>query len=264
MKGNILARATSAVVIGALALLVPGGSVSAQRGSESPTKAQHRSVKGAQQRNRRPADARSGRQARLPQDQQRQRVDLERQRTTQFREHLRDHDTIARQRAEALRQQNRLAHYRFQQRYDERLRQERRRLEARRAYDYYRDPYVYTPLTYRYARGGTYYQTNRYGANMLRQALNYGYAEGYRAGQADRSDRWRFGYEDSYAYLDANYGYPGYYVDQSEYNYYFREGFRRGYEDGYYGRHQYGRVSGTTLALLATVVAGIIVLEAID
>ena len=73
--------------------------------------------------------------------------------------------------------------------------------------------------------------------------MNYGYDEGFRSGQADRQDRWRSSYQDSYAYQDANYGYNGFYVDQDQYNYYFREGFRRGYEDGYRHRYQYGRYS---------------------
>ena len=75
---------------------------------------------------------------------------------------------------------------------------------------------------------------------MLRQAVNYGYEEGFAAGQADRQDRWAFNYQDSYAYQDGNYGYGGFYVERDDYNYYFREGFRRGYEDGYYGRYRYG------------------------
>jgi hypothetical protein len=45
-------------------------------------------------------------------------------------------------------------------------------------------------------------------------------------------------YRDCYAYQDANFGYDGYYEDQGAYNHYFREGFRRGYEDGYYSRYQ--------------------------
>ena len=95
---------------------------------------------------------------------------------------------------------------------------------------------------YRYNRGGKYYQTNEYGAKWLRQAVKYGYEEGFRAGKADRDDRWRGGsYKDSYAYRDANYGYNGYYVNRSDYNYDSREGFRRGYEDGYNSRYQYGR-----------------------
>ena len=73
--------------------------------------------------------------------------------------------------------------------------------------------------------------------------MNYGYNEGFRAGLADRQDHWASGYQDSYAYQDANYGYSGYYIDQEDYNFYFREGFTRGYEDGYNSRHQYGSYS---------------------
>lgn len=43
----------------------------------------------------------------------------------------------------------------------------------------------------------------------------------------------------------------------------FREGFRRGYEDGYGRRHKYGSVSNGKVAILAAVVAGIIVYELI-
>jgi hypothetical protein len=80
-------------------------------------------------------------------------------------------------------------------------------------------------------------------ASVIGVIVYYGYEQGFRSGQADRQDRWQSGYQDSYAYQDANYGYGRYYVDQSDYNYYFREGFRRGYEDGYDSRHQYGRYS---------------------
>jgi hypothetical protein len=31
--------------------------------------------------------------------------------------------------------------------------------------------------------------------------------------------------------MDANYGYDDYWEDQDAYNYYFRQGFERGYED---------------------------------
>jgi hypothetical protein len=43
-------------------------------------------------------------------------------------------------------------------------------------------------IDYRYSRGGSYYETNRYGAQMLRRAVNNGYEEGFWAGQADRED----------------------------------------------------------------------------
>jgi hypothetical protein len=93
-------------------------------------------------------------------------------------------------------------------------------------YDYYNDPFYYTGPSYRYRRGDQYYTTNDIGIGTLKQALNQGYKEGYRAGRADHEDRWRFDPRSSFAYQDANFGYDGRYVAQDEYNYYFREGFR--------------------------------------
>lgn len=116
----------------------------------------------------------------------------------------------------------------------------------------------YGPYNYRYYRNGNYYETNQYGAELLRQAVNYGYDEGFRAGQADREDGWRQDYQDSYAYQDATYGYNGYYVDLAEYQYYFREGFRRGYEDGFYGRYQYGRYSNGAYSILGAILQQIL------
>jgi hypothetical protein len=156
-----------------------------------------------------------------------------------------------------------MAQYRFQQQYLQRLRQQELNLRNARSYNYGRDPYFYTPPSYRYSRGGTYYETNEYGASLLRQAVNNGYEEGFRAGQADRQDHWRYNFEDSYAYRDANYGYGGYYVERDDYNYYFREGFRRGYEDGYYNRYQYGRSSNGKYIILGAVLGTILILEAL-
>src|SRR5262249_33490322 len=94
---------------------------------------------------------------------------------------------------------------------------------------------------------------NRYGADMLRRAVNLGYEEGYRAGIADREDGWTFDYQSLDAFEDATYGYDGYYVDLAEYQYYFSEGFRRGYEDGYYGRYEYGAYSNGSYNILGNV-----------
>ena len=98
---------------------------------------------------------------------------------------------------------------------------------------------------------------------MLRQAVNYGYEQGFRAGQADRQDRWRSNYQDSYAYQDANYGYSGYYVSQDEYNYYFREGFRRGYEDGYNSRSHYGSYSNGKYTILGAILSQILNMQSL-
>jgi len=142
----------------------------------------------------------------------------------------------------------------------EHLRDQERRLREER-HDYYRDPYFYTAPVYRYNRGGVYYETNQYGADLLRQAVNLGYQEGFRAGSADREDNWRPDYEDSYAFQDATYGYNGYYVDPEDYRYYFREGFRRGYEDGYYDRYQYGYYSNGSYGVLGNILSLILNLQ---
>ena len=157
-----------------------------------------------------------------------------------------------------LQQQRRMAQYRFQQQYWERLRQQQRYLQSVRSYDYDRDPYFYTAPNYRYSRGGRFYETNEYGANLLRQAINYGYEEGFRAGQADREDNWQYNYQESFAYQDGNYGYDGNYVDQDEYNYYFRQGFEKGYEDGYYSRNRYGTYSNGKYSILGAILSQIL------
>ena len=180
----------------------------------------------------------------------------------QYRQHLEQQQSLAQQNAAQLQQQKRVAQYRFQEQYLDRVRQQQIHLRDDR-FDYARDPYFYTAPIYRYNRGGSYYETNEYGAKTLRQAVNYGYEEGFRAGKADRDDRWGSNYKDSYAYRDANFGYSGYYVDRSDYNYYFREGFRRGYEDGYNSRYQYGRFTSGNYSILDTILSQILNFQAL-
>jgi hypothetical protein len=200
---------------------------------------------------------------RLSQQHQQQLIEQHQLRMTQYRQHVDQDERLAPRRIEQLQQQNRMAQYRFQQQYSERMRQQNVRLQNDSNHDYYGDPFFYTAASYRYNRGGIYYETNQYGANVLRRAVNYGYSEGFRAGVADRVDGWRFRFQDSYAYQDANYGYIGYYVDQDAYNYYFREGFRRGYDDGYRRRYQYGRFDNGTPRILEGILGGILILQAL-
>jgi len=47
-------------------------------------------------------------------------------------------------------------------------------------------------------------------------------------------------------------------VSYEDYNYYFRQGFQRGYEDGYYGRNQYGTYSNGKYSLLSGIVGTIL------
>ena len=81
---------------------------------------------------------------------------------------------------------------------------------------------------------------------------------------ADSQDHWSFSYQDSFAYQDADYGYDGLYLDRDDYVYYFREGFRRGYDDGYYGRHQYGVSASGKYAVAAGILAVILGLQHIQ
>ncbi len=143
------------------------------------------------------------------------------------------------------------------------LQEQQRRLQSERNYDYSRDPYYGTAWSYKYSVGGHSRQTNKYGAALLRQAVNYGYEQGYRAGEADRMDRWAYKYDNSFAYRDANYGYSGRYVEQSDYNYYFRQGFRRGYEDAYYKRAKYGRRANGKTTVFSLTISGILKLKVI-
>lgn len=160
------------------------------------------------------------------------------------------------------------------------IRQDRREyrqdLRERRAHQQYRNDYArrlrayqsrhYTPRwyhsgNYRYFRGGSWYRVNYYGADMLRQAIDQGYREGLRAGRADRYDGWRGGYRNSSVWMDASFGYMGSYVSRSEYNYYFRQGFERGYDDGYYGRYRYGRAVNGDVIIIDAVIRAILDLQ---
>jgi hypothetical protein len=203
-----------------------------------------------------------GPQTRLPQEKQQQLITQQQQRITTYRDHVQRQQPIAQQHFGLLQRQHRTSQYGFQQQYWQRVLAQQLAFQNRR-YDYNNDPYFYTAPNYRYYRGGRYYEINNYGADLLRQAINNGYEQGYYAGRADRMDHWRFDYRNSFAYQDANYGYDGYYVDVSDYNYYFRQGFQRGYQDGYYGRYRYGRYEGGNYSILAPVLATILILDAI-
>jgi hypothetical protein len=110
---------------------------------------------------------------------------------------------------------------------------------------------------YRVYRNGSYYQTDNRGAELLHQAVNSGYQQGVRAGQADRSSRRGSNYGNSSIYRSGNYGYQSY-VDSSQYQYYFRQGFERGYQDGYNSRYQNGTNNNGAFNILGTILSGIL------
>lgn len=159
------------------------------------------------------------------------------------------------ERAQRLAEQNRLLQAR-------RIEEQNRLIEAQRlaqlnrAYD--RDRYYRPGFDYRYNMGGVYRETNQYGADVLRQAIDVGYQQGYRAGQLDARDRVAPDYRRAFEYQNGTYGYTSNYVPQSDYSYYFREGFQRGYDDAYGNQARYGTFSNGTASILGTIAAGIL------
>ncbi len=190
-------------------------------------------------------------------DQHDQRIRDETHRADRYRHWQAQQRQLSEIRARQLQQQRRMAQFRYEQQYLQRLSQQRSRWNAR-GYNPYDDRYFSTPASYRYAYGGGYRETNRYGADLMRQAVNYGYQEGLRAGRADRQDGWRADYRGNYGYQDASYGYDGYYVEQDVYSHYFRQGFQRGYDDGYSSHYRYGRRDSNGNYAVLTTVLGVI------
>ncbi|HET8692424.1 MAG TPA: hypothetical protein VFM30_09875 [Steroidobacteraceae bacterium] len=202
---------------------------------------------------------------RVSREQQEERIRRQQAQLQVYRQNIALREKVAERDEQILRQQKRIAHLRFQQAYRQRLQQQRTALVSAR-YDYYEDPFFYTGPSYRYRRDGRYYMTNEIGMEALKQALNQGYKEGVRAGRADREDEWRFDPRSSFAYQDAYYGYDGRHLEQDEYQHYFREGFERGYEDGYYGRRKYGSGGDDDDEwwIAAGVVAAVLAYQALD
>ena len=244
------------------ALAVMSFTSHAQHGQDvsAPHKAAAQQDKQEQKDEKKEAKEQTQQQHRLSQQQQQERIREQKQRLAEYNQRIAQQQAIALRNAQQLERQKRLALYRYQQAYYEKLRQQQARLENDR-YDYDNDPFYYTPPTYKYRRGDNFYQTNEYGADQLRRASNTGYQKGYEAGRADKQDHWRFDYRGSFAYQDANYGFDGRYIRQDDYNYYFREGFQRGYEDGYYGRRTYGTNANGSDSLLGTVLNMILNLQ---
>jgi hypothetical protein len=113
---------------------------------------------------------------------------------------------------------------------------------------------------YRVNRGGTYYQTDNRGIELLKQAVNSGYQEGYRAGRNDRNRRRSSNYNGSTVYRKANYGYQNY-VDTKQYQYYFQQGFERGYDDGFNTRYENGANNNGSINILGNILENILTFE---
>lgn len=114
---------------------------------------------------------------------------------------------------------------------------------------------------YRVYRNGSYYQTDYRGIELLRQAVNEGYRQGFRAGRSDRGGNVRFSWSNSNVYRSGTYGYQTGNVSRSQYQYYFQQGFQRGYIDGsnsrydnnYNGQYEYGYYENGSMNILGTI-----------
>jgi len=111
---------------------------------------------------------------------------------------------------------------------------------------------------YRYRINGRYWNTNQHGVNLIRDAANRGYAEGVRAGQMARRDGWRYNYRGARGWRDGGHGYNVSYFNRDHYQHYYREGFQRGYEDGYYSRSRYGRNDNGQYFMIAAILAAVL------
>ena len=146
---------------------------------------------------------------------------------------------------QAIKQQHRAEKERLKLE-QERLRLERQRLQTMQARNRYR---VY--------RNGGWYNTDQRGADLLRQAVQEGYRQGFQAGRSDRNRRVGLNWGGSNVYRTGSYGYQSY-VDRSQYQYYFRQGFERGYQDGYNSRYQYGTNNNGVANILGSILGSIL------
>jgi len=193
----------------------------------------------------------------VSQAEQQRRIAEEQQRQSDYQRRLDAQVRAAQaQTARIQAQQHAQAQLAAHQQYIQQLQQQQ--AAARAARNYNTDPYVRAPLMYRFRENGTYHETTQYGADALRSAVNNGYASGYNQGRADRQDGASSNYRRSFAYQDANYGYNGSYIGESDYNYYFRQGFQRGYTDGYNSTTRYGQYNNGSASILSNILSGIL------
>ena len=176
------------------------------------------------------------------------------------RKSAKQHQKIARQQAKIEAQRARIMQQR-QAAWDRRNRQVVITRQVGTGY-YTVDPNanIAPPGRYRVNRDGRWYNTDNRGADLLRQAVNEGYRQGFNAGRSDYSSNRNSSWSNSNVYRTGTYGYAvG--VDRTQYQYYFRQGFQRGYQDGsnsryqdgYNGDFQYGTYNNGTPSILGTI-----------
>ena len=113
---------------------------------------------------------------------------------------------------------------------------------------------------YRANRNGRWYNTDQRGAELLRNAVNEGYRQGFIAGRSNMTNNRRGSWSNSNIYRSGNMGYQAN-VDRRQYQYYFQQGFQRGYQDGSNrqyannrnGTFQYGTYENDQPSILSTI-----------
>ncbi len=113
---------------------------------------------------------------------------------------------------------------------------------------------------YRVNRNGRWYNTDQRGAELLRNAVNEGYRQGFIAGRSNMTNNRRGSWSNSNIYRTGTTGYTNG-VDRRQYQYYFQQGFQRGYQDGSNrqyannrnGTFQYGTYENDQPNILSTI-----------
>ena len=154
---------------------------------------------------------------------------------------------IAKNQKQVIKQQEKLQKERVK------LEREQLRLERQRLQN------IQARNRYRVNRNGSWYNTDQRGAELLRQAVNEGYRQGFTAGRMDRNRRSGMNWGGSTLYRSGTYGWQSH-VDRSLYQHYFRQGFERGYQDGYNSsnRLSYGTYNNGVANILGSILGSIL------
>lgn len=121
----------------------------------------------------------------------------------------------------------------------------------------YGDQYGYTNQ-YQYRMGNSWRATNITGAQLLQRAVNMGYQQGFQSGQMAAQRGRGFSPQRERMWRDGTYGYENVLIGQDDYRNYFRQGFTRGYEDGFYNTNRYGSYVDGRTSVLGSVLGAIL------
>jgi hypothetical protein len=111
--------------------------------------------------------------------------------------------------------------------------------------------------SYQYRIGRSGRLTDRNGAVLLQRALDEGYRQGFDSGATDRAQNHNYDFGRDRTYQDATSGYTNY-VDVGDYQFYFRQGYQLGYDDGYSRRLRYGSMVNGRATILDAVVGSVL------